>query len=287
MMERNNSLSGENDSQEANSRKIDKKNWCGGLIRNDKVFNDPDNLAKSSIQNSNTFDGIIGNNDSLLRKLRRLVDVSSNQIDNLKCDKCLSPTRTPNVFYDSSRDPKSKMKFPKIINCRNGNSKTICISICEDKYMLETKQFQRIGDIRKTISLWIDMRPDKIIIENKFCCLDEENIWAAADKGGMECNVKFGKKCVHLDDYKIILFKPKKVIFRENVLNFQMLFHEGLKFRTIKKIILLKLKKNNCWIKFFINEKIYNDESKLFELPISTDLVKMQIFEIRGKKFDF
>ncbi|MDR2641139.1 MAG: hypothetical protein LBC61_07870, partial [Candidatus Peribacteria bacterium] len=110
-----------------------------------------------------------------------------------------------------------------------------------------------------------------------------KNIWEAAFKGGIEFKNKFEQNIFYPFKYEVIHFKAKRIIFRENDLNLQMLVHEDLRFRTVKKIILLKMKKNDFWIKFLLNEKMFNNESRITDLYASTELIKMVTFEIQEK----
>jgi hypothetical protein len=56
--------------------------------------------------------------------------------------------------------------------------------------------------------------------------------------------------------YEVIQFKARRMIFKENNMKLQMLIHDDLEIRTVKKILLLKLRYEDSWIKFMLNEKL-------------------------------
>jgi hypothetical protein len=47
---------------------------------------------------------------------------------------------------------------------------------------------------------------------------------------------------------------------------------------VIKKISLWKTEFRDVWIRFLLNEALYTDESKVFELPFNIELIKIILF---------
>jgi hypothetical protein len=43
------------------------------------------------------------------------------------------------------------------------------------------------------------------------------------------------------------------------------------------------MKKENVWIKFLLNEKLFDEESEIFELPQMTELIEMKSSSIQEK----
>jgi hypothetical protein len=77
------------------------------------------------------------------------------------------------------------------------------------------------------------MHPKELSIKNKFQCEDEERVWSAASRGGIIFEVEFMKKDFQEICYKEIIFKPRRIIFKDDNLCFQLLLHNDLMFRTI------------------------------------------------------
>jgi hypothetical protein len=60
-----------------------------------------------------------------------------------------------------------------------------------------------------------------------------------------------------------------------------------LSIKVIKKIILWKAGVINSWIKFLLNEAIYTDNCKIFEIPKQINMIKMVIFSIESQLVSF
>jgi hypothetical protein len=198
-------------------------------------------------------------------------------------DKEIIPTRTPDQLYFLYYNGRNKTTFEEVYNWTKCKARTIIIDIFDDKYSMETKSYCTIGDLKKTIGLWIDVQPDKITIENEVCLFDIGNIWEAAFQGSIEFKVKFDQNMCNTFRYEVIQFKTRKLIFKENDLKLQMMIHEDLKIRTVKKILLTKLKKFDFWIKFRLIEELFTYKSRISDLPNTTELIGMISFKIQEK----
>jgi hypothetical protein len=148
---------------------------------------------------------------------------------------------------------------------------------------METRAHHRIGDLKRTIGKWIAMDPGKITFENGTSLYNERNIWGAVFNGNIEFTVGFGNEILNIRRYEDIYFQAKRLIFKENDLKLQMVLHEDLMIRSIKKIILLKLKVTDSLIKFLLNEKLFNHRSRISDLLKSTELIGIMIFKIQDK----
>jgi hypothetical protein len=83
------------------------------------------------------------------------------------------------------------------------------------------------------------------ILENEYCLLDDKTVWEAAARGGIEFKIRFQQNYFLPFMYETIYYKPKRLIFKESDLKIQLTVQENLKIRTIKKILVLQMKKNN------------------------------------------
>jgi hypothetical protein len=213
------------------------------------------------------------------KNLMGIDDICNNQDDDNN-----SIIRTPRRFYGFQFN---KNHFNEIVTRSGGKTKTITVNIVNDKYTIETRSYQQIGDLRKTIGLWTDIQPNKFVLENDFCWSDNELIWKAAAKGGVEFKIKFQRNSFSSFMHEIICYKPKKVIFKEGEYRLQLQIHEELKIRTVKEVVLHQLKKEGCWIKFLLNEKLFIKENRIPELPPAIDLIEMNSFVMQRKTLEF
>jgi hypothetical protein len=60
-----------------------------------------------------------------------------------------------------------------------------------------------------------------------------------------------------------------------------------LSIRIIKKVILWKAGVADSWIKFLLNEAVYTDNCKIFEIPKQIKMIKMVIFNIQSQMVSF
>jgi hypothetical protein len=63
--------------------------------------------------------------------------------------------------------------------------------------------------------------------------------------------------------------------------------HSSLSIHIVKKIVLTKLKVKGAWIKFMLNEKIFDDKSRISEISILTEMIGMIIFLVEEKAMIF
>jgi hypothetical protein len=120
-----------------------------------------------------------------------------------------------------------------------------------------------------------------ILIEN------ERNIWETSVQEGINFKIKFGHKFINVSRYENIHFQARRLIFKENDRKLQFTVHNDLITRTVKRLILAKLEIEGAWIKFMLNEKMYNDKSRISEIPISIEVIGMIIFQIEEKTIVF
>jgi hypothetical protein len=80
--------------------------------------------------------------------------------------------------------------------------------------------------------------------------------------------IKFGREVYNADLFEVIQFQARKLIFKENDVRIQLTIHSSLSIRVIKEIILAKLKIKSAWIKFMLNEKLFSDRSRIYDIPI-------------------
>jgi hypothetical protein len=58
-------------------------------------------------------------------------------------------------------------------------------------------------------------------------------------------------------------------------------------FRTVKRILLWKAGVDGSWIKFLLNESLFTDSSKFFEILKQINLIKMIVFHIESQLVTF
>jgi hypothetical protein len=170
-MVRSNSLSGKKSINEAEDPKIVKKDWCGNPIRSENFFNITNNSNILSSLKKELFECFTKINDSFNRILKGENDFPDNQKNDT-----IPITRTPNGFCSSylfCNDTREKNYFKRITNWTDNKMKTITINAFDDKYMIETRSFHRIGDLKKRIGLGLDILPNKFVIENEYCLSDD------------------------------------------------------------------------------------------------------------------
>jgi hypothetical protein len=63
----------------------------------------------------------------------------------------------------------------------------------------------------------------------------------------------------------------------------QLILHEELKFRTVKRILLQQTRRNGFWFKFLLNERIYCDDNRISDLPATLEQIEIKEFEIEDK----
>jgi hypothetical protein len=128
--------------------------------------------------------------------------------------------------------------------------------------------------------MWLD-------IENKYCWPLQEKVWKAAEKGGTEVKLISRKSSFSSICFSVINFDPKKIIFREGMMKLQLTLHRDLKFRTVKKILALQKENEDIWFKFKLNNDIFNEESRIYDLPLSCGLIELECFKVQNKLLVF
>jgi hypothetical protein len=87
--------------------------------------------------------------------------------------------------------------------------KTIKIQIFEEFYFISVDACHLIGDVLKTIGLWMDEDPSELSISNNFNCRQDEKIWDSINKGGLDITIECRKGLFNLTFCKIIIFEPR------------------------------------------------------------------------------
>jgi hypothetical protein len=62
---------------------------------------------------------------------------------------------------------------------------------------------------------------------------------------------------------------------------------KSLSLRAMKKIILRKTEFRETWIRFLLNEEIYIDDSKVFELQQNVELINVILFRVESQLTTF
>jgi hypothetical protein len=130
---------------------LSSENWYRRHIRDDDVFRDPDNLTKSDVLKSITFDKDENDIFSIQKKLnelnRKINDDWLEIKDNWKFKETIE-TSYPKKIYNLLDFGHGITEIPTNTNWNDGARKTISIFIFGEKYQLETKKMHRIGDLR-------------------------------------------------------------------------------------------------------------------------------------------
>jgi hypothetical protein len=95
---------------------------------------------------------------------------------------------------------------------------------------------------------------------------DDDNLWEADNLGAKNFVVSFEMNPIQISQYKIIDFKARSIKLKCEIFQLYLTLQNNLSFKTVKKIILMKTEMNNFWIMFNLNEALFTDRSKLFEI---------------------
>jgi hypothetical protein len=63
--------------------------------------------------------------------------------------------------------------------------------------------------------------------------------------------------------------------------------HDEIGFRLTKKMILIKLMVDEVWIKFELNEALYDDRSRINRIPYNIETIKMILFGFKEQLITF
>jgi hypothetical protein len=159
--------------------------------------------------------------------------------------------------------------------------KSIVIRIFDEFYSIIVSQGDSIGDLRKTMGIWLDVNPvDLVIYSKKRRMTDSQIIWEKIKSGHLEYQVKFEREAFQVEDYKIIDAHTREMQFKCENFQMELAIQNNLSIKVIKKIILWKAGIVNIWIKFLLNEAVYTDNCKVFEIPKQINMIKMIMFNI-------
>lgn len=98
-------------------------------------------------------------------------------------------------------------------------------------------------------------------------------------------------KPVQHDNFKIFEANLREISFRDGKenLSINLSINEAMSMKTTKRIILEKFEWDSTWIKFFLNEQKYNDQSKVNKLSKEIGLIKVNVFTVENliMKFNY
>jgi hypothetical protein len=89
------------------------------------------------------------------------------------------------------------------------------------------------------------------------------------------------------DEYEVINFFARSLKFKCNVFQMFLTIQSSLSLKAVKKIILLKTDFKETWIKFNLNEALFTDKSKVFELQYNVDTINLILFIIKNQLTTF
>jgi hypothetical protein len=184
-------LSDRNEFKRGRTPEIEKKGWCGEFFRSKNFFSRIDNSVKSSAQKSKLLKWFTNSNNNKLRNLNDEDDVNIYQ----RNDKKIITTRTTEQLYFRYYNWKKKTSFKEVDDWTRMKIKIIIVNILDEKYSIDIKHYHKIGDLRKTIGLWVDIQPDKIVFENGVSLFDDPNIWKRHFKETLSLKLIFNKTC--------------------------------------------------------------------------------------------
>jgi hypothetical protein len=215
--------------------------WCGANIGGFDFFKGTDKLEILKPQKHFNF-------DTFEAKYRIL-----NEADKDKS------TENRKVNFENYRKINLVNEFqePRRLSSWISSRKTIEIHIYDEIYYLSVDLSHKLGDLWKTISRWIDVVPNEIIVHNEKNRLPEEYLWNIIQTGGNIFKVGFEHNNFVGDCYELILFDPKKIILPNNDKKLQFLFHKDIKLITVKRILLKQLNAERVWVKLKLNENLY------------------------------
>jgi hypothetical protein len=96
----------------------------------------------------------------------------------------------------------------------------------------------KIGNIPKTMGVWMDINPiDIVIYSRKRMSEDEETIWDLISNGFFNFQIKLERKTLQVDEYEVINVNTREIQFRCE--NFQVILsiQDCFSFKTTKRII--------------------------------------------------
>jgi hypothetical protein len=163
-------------------------------------------------------------------------------------------------------------------------NKSIVIKLFDEYYSILISHGDSIGDLRKTMGMWLDINPVELVIySKKKKANDLQIIWNLVETGHLDYQIKFEREAFQVDDFKIISTHTRELQFKCD--NFQMVLdiQDCLSIRVIKKVILRKAGVAGSWIKFLLNEAVYSDNCKIFEVPKQINMIRMIIFNIENR----
>jgi hypothetical protein len=145
--------------------------------------------------------------------------------------------------------------------------KPITINILNDKYTIDTRSFHRIGDLKKTIGLWLDILPNKFVVENEYSLPDDKGIWEAVYRPNE--NMLLMDRCILIESLKTL--KPKQ--FRIRSLNKYSIItvDENLNLKQFIDVIMFLFKAN--YLSMGCNILIGDEEGKVSNLRKGAEII--------------
>jgi hypothetical protein len=97
----------------------------------------------------------------------------------------------------------------------------------------------------------------------------------------------FEKKTFNQDFYTIIEENLRSICFSCSFFKSYSTIHKQSKFKTIQEVIIKKMNFKDAWLNFLLNEVIYTDESRIREISINVELIKMNSFKLENQIITF
>jgi hypothetical protein len=160
---------------------------------------------------------------------------------------------------------KFKGKNARLDNFYKPANKSIIIRLFDEYYSLLVERSNKIGGVRKTVGIWMDINPVEISILSKKRKLEDARIVLdVIETGCLDLQVKLEREDFQDEEYKIISSHVRDIQFKCQKFQMMLSVQDCLSFRTVKEIILWKAGINNCWIKFMLSETLFTDNCKMF-----------------------
>jgi hypothetical protein len=151
----------------------------------------------------------------------------------------------------------------------------IYIGIFDKKYLFRINDNHNFGDLRKTMSRWLDLETSMMSIKfNKTIFQNDENLFNLINIGIKEYVILLRKNVLKEENYSIIGVDPRSICFSCDFFKAYLTIHNYLKLKTVKEIIIKKMNFKEVWLKFLLNEAIFPDGSIIKEIPKNNEALK-------------
>jgi hypothetical protein len=145
-----------------------------------------------------------------------------------------------------------------------------------------------VGDLKKTVGIRLDIDPMYFNFKYKENIFEnDENLFNLLNLEIKEFVLSWKREMFNVNHHNTIEIDIKDICFDYNLFKINLSLYKHMKFKIVKEILAKKMYLEGVGFKFHLNEAIFDDNSRIGQIPTEINMIRMTPFQIDNQLISF